>query len=259
MSAPPLGPALEAARHEGRTVLIPYVMAGLDDEWLETLDAVIAAGADAVEIGLPFSDPIIDGPVIQEAGRLSLARGTTAEGVLGQLAKRSYAVPLVAMTYYNVIGHLGLNRFAGMAREAGVSGAIIADLSLEELDPWEQVALAHEIDPVLLVAPSTPAARADAIVKRARGFIYAVATMGVTGERAKLSADLDGLVAKIRHTDGPPVCVGVGVSTPEQAAAVGKVADGVIVGSALIRRLLAGEGPQGAGDFVASLRGALSS
>ena len=134
MAAPPLSPALDAARREGRTILIPYLMAGLDDEWLETLDAVIAAGADAVEIGLPFSDPIIDGPVIQEAGERSLARGTTAEGVLGQLAKRTYAVPLVAMTYYNVIGHLGLNRFAGMAVEAGVGGAIVADLSLEELD-----------------------------------------------------------------------------------------------------------------------------
>ena len=123
MAAPALGAALSAARDSGRTILIPYLMAGLDDQWLDVLDAVIAAGADAVEVGLPFSDPIIDGPVIQEAGTRSLARGTTAVSVLGQLAKRDYAVPLVAMTYFNVVAHLGLERFAGLANAAGIGGA----------------------------------------------------------------------------------------------------------------------------------------
>jgi tryptophan synthase alpha chain len=259
MGAPGLTASLIAARNAGRTILIPYLMAGLDDEWLEVLDAVIAAGADAVEIGLPFSDPMIDGPVIQEAGTRSLARGTTAVAILAQLAKRDYPVPLVAMTYFNVIAHLGLERFAGLAADAGIGGAIVPDLSLEEIDEWEAIAERHGIDPVLLVAPSTPPERAERIVARSRGFVYAVARMGVTGERLELGEGVRDVVAKIRAFEAAPVCVGIGVSTPEQAAEVGRVADGVIVGSALVRRLLEGEGPQGAGAFVASLREALPS
>jgi tryptophan synthase alpha chain len=259
MAAPDLRTSLAATRDRGRTILIPYLMAGLDDQWLEVLDAVIAAGADAVEIGLPFSDPIIDGPVIQEAGTRSLARGTTAAAVLSQLARRDYPVPLVVMTYYNIIAHLGLERFAGLAAQAGVSGAIVADLSLEELDDWEAVATAAGISPVLLVAPSTPLARAAAIVRRSPGFVYAVARMGVTGERSELGSGPGEVVAKIRATPSAPVCVGIGVSTPAQAAEVASVADGVIVGSALVRRLLDGTGPAGVGSFVASLRAAIPS
>ena len=259
MAAPDLARGLSALRERGRTILIPYLMAGLDEQWLEVLDAVVASGADAVEIGLPFSDPIIDGPVIQEAGTRSLERGTTAAAVLSQLARRDYPVPLVVMSYFNPIAHLGLERFAGLAAAAGISGAIVPDLSLEELDEWEAVALRAGISPVLLVAPSTPAARAAEIVKRSPGFVYAVARMGVTGERSELGSGPGEVVAKIRLSPSAPICVGIGVSSPAQAAEVAAVADGVIVGSALVRRLLDGEGPAGAAAFVASLRSAIPS
>jgi tryptophan synthase alpha chain len=257
VSAPSLTPSLAATVAEGRTILIPYVMAGVDSSWLEVIDAVIDAGADAVEVGLPFSDPIIDGPVIEEAGTRSLARGTTAVSVLGELAKREFSVPLVAMTYYNVVAHLGHERFAGLAAEAGISGAILADLSLEELDGWAEVADCSGIDTVLLVAPSTPPERTAALCARSRGFVYAVARMGITGERAELGGGAIEVVSKIRQHPSPPVCVGIGVSTPEQAAEVGQVADGVIVGSALVRRILEGGGAKAAGEFIGSLRGAL--
>ena len=257
MSAPDLTPSFDAATGRGRTLLIPYIMAGVDGEWLDVVDAVIEAGADAVEIGLPFSDPIIDGEVIQEAGNRSLERGSTAVSLLGELSKRNFPVPLVAMTYYNVVAHLGHDRFAGLARDAGISGAIIPDLSLEEIDEWGLVADRAGIDTVMLVAPSTSPERTAHLCARSRGFVYAVARMGVTGERSELGPGVADVVAKIKAHPAPPACVGIGVSTPEQAAEVGAAADGVIVGSALVRRILEGAGAQGAGEFVRSLRGAL--
>ena len=257
MGAPHLTQSLSEKVADGSTLLIAYLMAGSDDNWLDTVEAVIEAGADAVEIGLPFSDPIIDGAVIQAAGVKSLERGTTAIGALAQLARRDFSVPLVAMTYYNVIAHLGHERFAGAAVDAGISGAIVPDLSLEELGPWADVADSSGIDTVLLVAPSTPPERTALLCERSRGFVYAVARMGVTGEQSVLGNEAGEVVAKIREHRSPPVCVGIGVSTPDQAVQVASVADGVIVGSALVRRLLEGEGPEGAGRFIASLRQAI--
>jgi tryptophan synthase alpha chain len=244
-------------RAAGRSLLVPYLMAGADDAWLDSIEAVIDAGADAVEVGLPFSDPIIDGPTIQAAGLASLERGTTAQGVLAALSRREFAAPVVIMTYFNVIAHLGIERFGGMANDAGVAGAIVPDLSLEEIGQWAEEADRRDIDTVLLVAPSTPPERTERLCARSRGFVYAVARMGVTGERSEIGDEADLVVAKIRQFDAPPVCVGIGVSTPEQAAHVATTADGVIVGSALVRRLLDGEGPDGAGRFVASLRQAI--
>ena len=243
----------------GRKLLIPYIMAGADDDWLDVIDAVIDAGADAVEIGLPFSDPILDGATIQEAGQQSLDRGTTAQSALAELAHRSFGAPLVVMTYYNVVCHMGHERFAGAARDAGISGAIIPDLSLEELGDWAEVADANDIDTILLVAPSSSPERTRALCERSRGFVYAVARMSVTGEQTAVTPDVGGVVAKIRAVPSPPICVGIGVSTPEQAHEVSRSADGVIVGSALVRRLLNGEGPEGAGTFVASLRAGIDS
>jgi tryptophan synthase alpha chain len=252
-----LAATFAARASEGRKLLVPYLMAGMVDDWLDVVEAVVAAGADAVEIGLPFSDPILDGVTIQEAGMASLARGTTATSAFAALAGRKIGVPLVAMTYYNVVAHMGHERFAGLAEKAGVSGAILPDLSLEELGDWPEVAGAHGIAPVLLVAPSTPPARTKEICARSRGFVYAVARMGVTGERTALSDDVAGVVEKIRACPSPPVLVGVGVSTPEQAYDVSRMADGVIVGSALVRHVLDGGGPEGAGAFVAALRRAI--
>jgi tryptophan synthase alpha chain len=161
------------------------------------------------------------------------------------------------MTYYNIVYRAGHKRMANSLVAAGVSGAIIPDLSLEELAPWAREADAAGVETVLLVAPSSPDDRVARICDRARGFVYAVARMGVTGERAELGDEARQVVERIRHHTDMPVCVGVGVSTPEQAAEVCEVADGVVVGSALVRRLLARGGPEAAAEFVGSLRRAI--
>jgi tryptophan synthase alpha chain len=241
---------LRARRDAGRKLLVPYLMAGLDDDWVRAVEAVVAAGADAVELGLPFSDPMIDGPVIQAASVAALRRGVTPTGL-------SDHVPVVAMTYYNLVYRAGHRRMARTLAAAGVRGAILPDLPLEELGPWAEEADPAGVATVLLVAPSTPEDRAAAICDRARGFVYAVARMGVTGERATLGAETAEVVARVRRHTDRPVLVGVGVSTPEQAVQVSRSADGVIVGSALVRRLLEGGGPEAASAFVGELRAAI--
>jgi tryptophan synthase alpha chain len=244
-------------RDAGRKLLVPYVTGGMDDEWLVTLEGLAGAGADAIEVGIPFSDPMIDGPVIQEASLRALARGTTPESILADLAHLEVGVPLVAMTYYNLIYRAGHQRMAGLLAEAGVSGAIVPDLPLEELGPWAEAADAAGVATVLLVAPSTPPPRIEAICRRTRGFVYGVGRMGVTGEQATLADSAREVAGRIEAVTDVPVCIGIGVSSPEQAATVCQVADGVVVGSALVRRLLEGEGPVGAATFVTSLRHAI--
>jgi tryptophan synthase alpha chain len=248
---------LRARRERGRKLLIPYLMGGMTEDWAQSLAAVVAAGADAVEVGIPFSDPMIDGPVIQEAALRALTRGTVPDVVLDGIARAEAPVPVVVMTYYNLVYRAGHRRMARSLAAAGVSGAIIADLPIEEIGPWAAEADAAGIDTILLVAPSSPPERVERICARARGFVYAVARMGVTGERSELGGDAAKVVDRIRTCTDIPVCVGVGVSTPAQAAEVCEVADGVVVGSALVRRLLEDEGPDGAAAFVGSLRGAI--
>jgi tryptophan synthase alpha chain len=254
---PVLEKALRAQRLTGRKLLIPYLMGGMTEDWGQTLAAVVAAGADAVEVGIPFSDPMMDGPVIQEAALRALARGTVPAQVLDGIARADVTVPVAVMTYYNIVYRAGHKRMASSLVAAGVSGAIIPDLSLEEIAPWAEEADSAGVETVLLVAPSSPEDRVGRICARARGFVYAVARMGVTGERADLGDEARLVVEKIRRHTDMPICVGVGVSTPEQAAEVCEVADGVVVGSALVRRLLAGGGPEGAAEFVGSLRRAI--
>jgi len=254
---PDLEKELRARRERGRKLLIPYLMGGMTEDWGQSLAAVIAAGADAVEVGIPFSDPMMDGPVIQEAALRALTRGTTPEQVLDGIARAEAPVPVAVMTYYNIVFRAGHKRMARSLAAAGVQGAIVPDLSVEELAPWAAEADAAGIDTVLLVAPSSPPARVERICARARGFVYAVARMGVTGERADLGSDAAKVVERVRQYTDMPVCVGVGVSTPEQAAEVCEVADGVVVGSALVRRLLEDGGPDAASAFVGSLREAI--
>jgi tryptophan synthase alpha chain len=249
--------ALRSRRDAGHKLLIPYLTGGLDDEWLLVLEALAGAGADAIEVGIPFSDPMIDGPVIQESSLRALDRGTTPEGVLADLSRVDVGVPLVVMTYYNLIYRAGHARIAGSMRQSGVSGAIIPDLPLEEVASWATAADAEDVATVLLVAPSTPAERIGAICERSRGFVYAVGRMGVTGERAELADSAQQVAGRIQAVTDLPVCVGIGVSTPDQAATVCEVADWVIVGSALVRRLLEGGGPDAAAEFVGSLRAAI--
>jgi len=254
---PDLEKELRARRERGRKLLIPYLMGGMTDDWAQSLAAVVAAGADAIEVGIPFSDPMIDGPVIQEAALRALTRGTVPQEVLDGVARAEAPVPIAAMTYYNLVFRAGHKRMARSLASAGVTGAIIPDLPVEEIGPWASEADAAGIDTVLLVAPSSPPDRVERICARARGFVYAVARMGVTGERRELGVDAARVVERIRACTDMPVCVGVGVSTPAQAAEVCEVADGVVVGSALVRRLLEGAGPYGAAAFVGSLREAI--
>lgn len=254
---PDLEKELRARRERGRKLLIPYLMGGMTVDWGETLAAVVAAGADAVEVGIPFSDPMMDGPVIQEAAVRALGRRTVPGEVLDGIARADVRVPVAVMTYYNLVYRAGHRRMARSMAAAGVTGAIVADLSLEELEPWATEADAAGVATVLLVAPSSPPERVERICARTRGFVYAVARMGVTGEQGELGSDAARVVERIRACTDMPVCVGVGVSTPDQAAEVCEVADGVVVGSALVRRLLEGEGPDGAASFVASMRAAI--
>jgi tryptophan synthase alpha chain len=245
---------LRARRNEGRKLLVAYVTGGMSSDWLDVVHAVADAGADAIEVGIPFSDPMIDGPIIQEASVRALERGTTPRALFDALARSEVGVPLAAMTYYNIVFRSGHRRFASALADAGVAGAIVPDLSLEESDDWRAEAAAVGVETVMLVAPSTPDDRAATICAASRGFVYGIGTMGVTGERAAL-ADTAGVVAaRLRSMTDVPVCIGIGVSTPDQAAEVCALADGVIVGSALVRRLLDGGGPAAAAAFVGELR-----
>jgi tryptophan synthase alpha chain len=248
---------LRARRAEGRKLLVPYVTGGLGREWCDVVRAVVAAGADAVEVGIPFSDPIMDGRTIQEASQRALDLGATPAGVIGSMAELDVAAPTVVMTYYNLVYRLGHERCAQSLRAAGVDGAIVPDLPLDELDGWGDAAQAAEVETVLLAAPTTPDERLVAICERSRGFVYGVSLMGVTGERDQLAVHAATMGRRCKAVTDKPVLLGVGISTPAQAAEAASSADGVIVGSALVRRLLDGGGPEEAASFVASLRRAL--
>lgn len=248
--------ALRATRDAGRKCLVPYITGGLAG-WRPAVEAVAAAGADAVEIGIPFSDPVMDGPTIQTAGDRALAAGATPAGILAAAADLDVGVPLVVMTYYNIAHHMGHERFARSLADSGVSGAILADLPLEESGPWAAAADEAGVETVLLAAPTASGERLAAVCARARGFVYAVGLLGVTGERAALAASAVVIAGRLKAITDLPVLVGVGVSTPRQAAEATSVADGVVVGSAVVRRLLEGHGPEGVGEFVGDLRRAL--
>jgi tryptophan synthase alpha chain len=245
---------LRSARESGKKILIPYLMGGMTDDWLDTLRYIADAGADAVEVGIPFSDPMIDGPVIQQAAKTALERGSTPDSVVNDILQAEIGVPVVVMTYYNIVFRAGARRFAHRLAEGNVSGAIIADLPLDEAGPWCAEADDADVATVLLVAPSTSDQRAKRIAERSRGFVYGIGLMGVTGERTELATSASVIGARLKGLTDRPVCVGIGISTPDQAALVCKSADGVVVGSALVRRLLDGAGPEGAGEFVSSLR-----
>ena len=246
--------ALRSARDSGRKLLVPYVTGGLGDDWTEVLRAVAAAGADAIEVGVPFSDPVMDGPTIQEASERALAAGATPQSILDGLRGLDAGVPLAVMTYYNIAFHMGHERFASSLAEAGVAAAILPDLPLEESAPWCAVADQAGIETVMLAAPTAPDERLPRICERARGFVYGVGLLGVTGERSALASSAVVMAKRLKAVTDKPVLVGVGVSTPEQAVEICQEADGVIVGSALIRRLLDGKGPEGAGTFIEELR-----
>ncbi|MGE0877886.1 MAG: tryptophan synthase subunit alpha [Acidimicrobiia bacterium] len=241
-------------RAAGRKLLVPYITGGYGPDWLNAVRAVADAGADAIEIGIPFSDPVMDGVTIQAASQIALERGVTPTSVLHDLRDIDAGAPLIVMTYYNIAHHAGHERFAASLHDAGVQGAILADLPLEEAGPWCEAADAAHIETILLAAPTGSDERLARVCARARGFVYAVGLLGVTGERSQLAASSLVIAKRLKSVTDKPVLVGVGVSNAEQAAEVCAVADGVVVGSALMRKLLDGGGPEAAGAFVAELR-----
>ncbi|MGH9121094.1 MAG: tryptophan synthase subunit alpha [Acidimicrobiales bacterium] len=259
MTALPVEPSLRAARDKGGKILVPYMTGGLGEGWTEVLRAMAESGADAVEVGIPFSDPMMDGPTIQAASARALALGATPAGILASLAPvaDSLGIPLVAMTYFNLVAHGGCARFAAELRSAGVGGAIVADLSLEELPPWESAALGEGVETVLLAAPTTPDDRLAALCARSHGFVYGVNLMGVTGERSHLAASGPALARRLKATTDKPVLMGFGISSASQAVEAAAEADGVVVASALMRVVLDGGGASEVGAMVSDLRRAL--
>ena len=249
--------ALRDGRARGRKLLVPYVTGGLGADWVDVLRAVAAAGADAVEIGIPFSDPVMDGPTIQEASARALDHGATPVGIFADLRGIDVGVPLGAMTYYNLVFRNGHERFASGLAASGFSGAIVPDLNLEEGIGWEADAAAAGIETVLLAAPITPDDRLVKICERSRGFVYGVSVMGVTGERENVAASAALMAKRLKAVTDKPVLIGFGVSTPAQAVEMAADADGVVVASALMRRVLDGTGPEGAAELVADMRAAL--
>jgi tryptophan synthase alpha chain len=199
----------------------------------------------------------MDGVTIQEASSLALEQGATPAGIVAAIAAADVTMPLAVMTYTNPVGHMGFRRFAALLAAAGIDGAILPDLPLDELDGWGDAADAAGVETVLLAAPTTPDDRLRAICDRAHGFVYGVALLGVTGAREHLSSRAREVAERCKAVTDKPVLLGLGISNAEQAVEASGYADGVVVGSALVRRLLDGGGPDAAYAFVAELRAAL--
>lgn len=244
-------------RAAGRKLLVPYITGGLTG-WQDALRAAVAAGADAVEIGIPFSDPVMDGPVLQEASQRALDGGATPVSVLQEARDLDVQVPLAVMTYYNIVHHTGHERFAEQLLAAGITAAILPDLPLDESGPWCEAADAAGVETVMLAAPTAPDSRLARIAARSRGFVYAIGLLGVTGERTQLAATAPALAARLVAITDVPVLVGVGVSNAAQAREAVTVADGVVQGASVMRRMLTG-GSDAVHDYVAEVREAIDS
>jgi tryptophan synthase alpha chain len=252
-------------RAERRAALIAYVVAGDPDRatTLAVLEAITAAGVDVIELGIPYGDPLADGPTIAAAGQRALNAGTRMSDTfaIAAEAKARGCAPIVFFTYVNPVDHFGAERFAREAAQAGAVGAIVPDVPLEELDAFAPPLRAAGLDIPLLIAPTTPQARAERIAAASTGFVYVVSRLGVTGARREPDvAWASAALARLRPVTTAPLTVGFGISTPAHAAAVGTVADGVIVGSALIDAYAGRTGAdaaRAAGAYVSSLRAAL--
>lgn len=241
-------------KREGRAALIPYIMAGYptlkaSEKAIRTL---AEAGADLIEIGIPYSDPLADGATIQKASEVALSQGVTTEDVFQLLRRiRQHAdIPLILMTYYNVIFRFGPESFACQAASSGADGVICPDLPPEEGATWQKIGRKHGLNTIFLLAPTSTDGRIGKVASLSQGFIYCVSLTGVTGARRKLPVNLAQFLTRVRARTGKPLAVGFGISTPEQAQEVAKLADGVIIGSALLNR-------QGVASFIKKIRKAL--
>ena len=233
--------ALRSRREAGGRSFVPYVTGGYPGVDAALLRALADVGADAIEVGIPFSDPVMDGGVIQEASAAALRGGATPADVLRTVADADEGVPLAVMTYVNPVHRRGMDVFLDDLVAASVSGLIVPDLPVDESDELRAAAAARDVDAVLLAAPGTDAGRLAEIGGRSRGFVYCVATYGVTGARDHLEGTARAVVDGLRPVTDLPLLVGVGIGTPEQAAEACAFADGVVVGSALMARVVAGD------------------
>lgn len=240
---PDLEPFLRSRLDAGGRVFVPYVTGGLAGVDAELLRGLEVAGADAIEVGIPFSDPVMDGPVIQEASRRALEEGATPSSVLGTIKEAGLEVPVAVMTYANPVWHAGHEAFLDACVDAGVSGVIVPDLPVDEAGDWTSACRRASVAPVFLAAPGTSDDRLRAIGETSRGFVYCVATYGVTGARDRLAETATVLVGRLRPLTGRPLLVGVGIAEPAHAAEACAFADGVVVGSALVRPLLEQDPP----------------
>ena len=254
---------------KNKPIFMPYFPLGYPDLdiSIDVIEALAKNGADLIEVGLSFSDPLADGPVIQKATQVALEHGITVKkslAAVAELRKRGVTIPLILMGYFNPMLAYGLEKFVHDAREAGADGFIIPDLPFEEAD--EFVGASHIVPEgydsplplIQMLAPTTPNERMESIARNAKGFIYLVSVTGVTGARTSISSGLGDLIARVREHTSVPVCVGFGIGTPEQAAQVGALADGVIVGSACVKAIGESENPVDvAKQFAREFRDAL--
>ena len=239
-----LDSALRSLRVAGGKAFVPYATAGLDGVDAALLVGYESAGAHAVEVGIPFSDPVMDGPVIQEASGRALESGTTpadAFALVGAAREAGLSVPVAFMTYLNPVLAEGMEAFLDATVACGASGMIVPDLPVDEAGEWVAACRARDVAPVLLAAPNSAPDRLAAIAGSATGFVYCVSTFGVTGSRHELSRSAEAVVGALRPMTETPLLVGVGISTPEQAVEACRFADGVVVGSALVEPMLAGD------------------
>lgn len=243
-------------KHDGRRALVPYVTAGHPSRsaTLELLAGLEGAGADVVEVGVPFSDPMADGPIIQASSQRALEEGMTFDGVLDVIAHARLSIPVVLFSYLNPLLAAG-NDVLSRAADAGVHGLLVTDLPVGADPALERRFGEGPLAYIRLVAPTTPPERMAEIARHGSGFVYLISRLGVTGVREELPPDLPATVARLRSATDLPICVGFGVSRPEQARAVAELADGVVVGSAIVRA--AGESVERAVSLAASLRAAI--
>jgi len=262
---------------KNKPIFMPYFPLGYPDSdtSIDIIEALAKNGADLIEVGLSFSDPLADGPVIQHATQIALEKGITVKkslAAVAELRKRGVDIPLILMGYYNPMLAYGLENFVRDASEAGADGFIVPDLPMEEAEEFELIlngaSTTSETDTrsplsamplIQMLAPTSPNERMEAIARNAKGFIYLVSVTGVTGERKSISEGLGELIARVREHTSVPVCVGFGISTPEQAKEVGKMADGVIVGSACVKVIGGSDNPvEAARGFAREFRDALA-
>jgi tryptophan synthase alpha chain len=257
--------AFAAARDEGRAALMPYLMGGFPDLEISAavIDAYADTGADLIELGVPYSDPLADGPVIHAAATEALRAGASFDSVMRLCERVADRLPVLPMVYANVVLTLGPDRFAAALENAGAAGAIVPDLPRDEDDAVAAALAARGLAPIGFATPTTSPERLRAVAAAAAGFTYVVSLTGVTGERAELPPELASLVASVQEASTVPAAVGFGIGTPEQAAQVGAIADGVIIGTRLVRLVAEAAGPEDAADavgsFLADVRVALAS